>query len=84
MNLLKKLLSLVSPNKCTAELRAELFEKVLRAKNVRMKEIAKVNGVALFVEWYDGPCTEEDILAAIPEFLNGHGAVRAKTEERFK
>ena len=75
MNILKKLMSLLrkeTPDEeCCEELAqscGEVLTQILRTENVKMREVAKVNGVVLFEEWYDGPCTEENIREAIPVF----------------
>ena len=42
------------------------------------KHVKKVNGLELFEEWYDGPCNEESILAAMDDFKKGYPTVAAK------
>jgi hypothetical protein len=56
---------------------AEIFLHVLREAGVS-KHVKKVNGQALFEEWYDGPCNEDSIRAAMADFKAAHPAVAAK------
>ncbi len=56
---------------------AEIFLHVLREAGVS-KHVKKANGLALFEEWYDGPCDEDSIRAAIPHFKAVYPAVAAK------
>jgi hypothetical protein len=85
VNILKKLMSLLKKEtpdeECCEEPTqscGEVLTQILRAENVKMRDVAKVNGVALFEEWYDGPCTEESIRAAIPDFKLQCSAFAAK------
>jgi hypothetical protein len=55
----------------------EIFLHVLQEAGVS-KHVKKVNGLELFEEWYDGPCNEESILAAMADFKKAHPVVAAK------
>lgn len=55
----------------------EIFLNILRTAGIS-KYVRKVNGLELFEEWYDGPCNEESIRAAIPDFKAAHPAVSVK------
>lgn len=55
----------------------EIFLNILRAAGIS-KYVKKVNGLELFEEWYDGPCNEESIRSAIPEFKAAHPTVSVK------
>jgi len=56
---------------------AEIFLNILQESGCS-KHVKKVNGLELFEEWYDGPCNEEDIRAAIADFKTAHPSVAAK------
>ena len=56
---------------------AEIFLHVLREAGVS-KHVKKANGLALFEEWYSGPCNEDSIRGAIADFKTAHPAVAAK------
>ena len=56
---------------------AEIFLHILQEAGVS-KHVKKINGVELFVEWYNGPCNEESIRNAIDDFKEAHPAVAAK------
>lgn len=56
---------------------AEIFLHVLREAGVS-KHVKKANGLALFEEWYNGPCNEDSIRAAMADFKAAHPAVAAK------
>jgi hypothetical protein len=55
----------------------EIFLNILRTAGIS-KYVRKVNGLELFEEWYTGPCNEESIRAAIPDFKAAHPAVSPK------
>jgi|TARA_R110000824_G_scaffold39177_1_gene118727 hypothetical protein len=55
----------------------EIFLHMLQEAGVS-KHVKKVNGLELFEEWYDGPCNEESILAAMDDFKKGYPTVAAK------
>ncbi len=57
--------------------RSYVFVRVCAEAGVG-KHVKKVNGVELFDEWYDGPCDEESVRAAIAGFKEEHPAVAAK------
>ena len=57
---------------------SELFARMLREAGVKNRELEKVNAVAVFEEWYTGPCNEEDILNSLTEFKQLHPAINAK------
>ena len=56
---------------------ADIFLHILQEAGAS-KHVKKVNGIELFVEWYDGPCDEASIRAAIADFKASHPAVAAK------
>jgi hypothetical protein len=55
----------------------KLFLEMLQRAGIS-KYVIKVNGVELFEGWYDGPCTEEAILEALPGFKEVYPVVGAK------
>ena len=64
---------------------AEVFLRVSRAAGVKNRDIDSTNAVALFEKWYTGKGIEEDVRAAIPDFLSETGgAVKAKYSPRFE
>ena len=86
MNLLKKLWNWLvgktstSPTLVVVEEEGccrEIFLHILQEAGVS-KHVKKVNGLELFDELYDGPCNEESIQAALPDFKTSHPAVAAK------
>jgi hypothetical protein len=87
MNWLKtlwsKLVSKTSVSQTTAVVEeeggccGEIFLHMLQEAGVS-KHVKKVNGLELFEEWYDGPCNEESILAAMADFKKGYPTVAAK------
>ena len=56
---------------------ADIFLHILQEAGVS-KHVKKINGIELFVEWYDGPPNEDSIRAAIPGFKAAYPAVSAK------
>jgi hypothetical protein len=55
----------------------EIFLGILREAGIS-KHVKKVNGIELFVEWYEGACDEKSIRASIEDFKLAHPSVAAK------
>jgi|TARA_R110000824_G_scaffold147030_2_gene316379 hypothetical protein len=61
----------------------DLFAHMCREAGVKQKDIDRTNAVALFEEWYTGPCDEEKITSAMADFKDAHTAVKAKLQGKI-
>jgi hypothetical protein len=56
----------------------EVFRAVCMDAGVRARDLDKGNIVALFEDWYTGPCTRKAIRASISDFRSVHPVANAK------
>jgi len=61
----------------------DLFAHMCREAGVRQKDLDGTNAVALFEEWYTGPCDAEVITSVIEDFKEAHPAVSAKLQGKI-
>tara|TARA_A100001015_G_C14587173_1_gene555197 strand:- start:164 stop:460 length:297 start_codon:yes stop_codon:yes gene_type:complete len=55
------------------ETATEIFVRILLGRGVNIREIDVTKMDKLFEKWYDGPATEESVLASISDFKKQHG-----------
>jgi len=59
-------------NEAQTETAAEIFVRILLDRGINIREISVTKVDELFEKWYDGPASEESVLASIPDFKKQH------------